>query len=137
MVQHTLFKAIDLLIVLSPFYHIQILWSWEYDQFIKYNSEASILHIDFHPHIVKNNFSAFCKIDSTKSPSNSSINYLDEIREKSSFTRNWMNEYLSIGLFQFSSVSLIRDSLTSLIQSDNRVAGEFFPSLLFNYLTPS
>ena len=136
----TLFKAIDHLPDSSVTFlsYTDITWSWEYDQFIEmYNSEASIAcHIDFHPHIVKNNFSAFCKIDSTKSPSNPCINYLDEIREKSSFTCNWMNEYLSIGLFQFSSVSLIRDSLTSLIQSENRVAGEFFPSLLFNYLTP-
>ena len=55
---------------------------WEYDQFIEmYNSEASIAcHIDFHPHIVKNNFSAFARL-TLKSPSNSSINYLDEIKK--------------------------------------------------------
>ena len=116
--------------------YTDITWSWSHDQFHEmYNSDASIAcHSGFHPHLVNNNFSAFCKEILPRNSNISGINYLEKIKEKSSFTNQWMDEFLSIGLFQFKSLLLIKKYLILLIENEDRVAGEFFPSILFNYI---
>lgn len=91
--------------------------------------EAAIFtHKGFHPHLIKDNFSAFCKSstnDSTK---------LAQIKEKGSFTNNWMNESLSIGVFFVREPEIFYDSICKFINNNKKIAGEFYPSVIFNDL---
>ena len=62
---------------------------------------------------------------------------LNQIKEKESYSDNWMNEPLSIGLFYVKDISLIKFSLERMIKDNKKVSNEFFPSLIFNYLVES
>ena len=109
--------------------YCDITWQWDKNMQIDENTDAAIYcHYGFHPHLVRNSFSAFCK------PLKSNKRKLEEIKEKESYTNNWMNEPLSIGLFFIKDFSLINKSLTKMINENNTVTNEFFPSLIFNYL---
>ena len=129
----TIFKAFKNLPKSIPTYisYCDISWSWENYNFNKPNKDkkaAIFCHYGFHPHLVNNNYSAFCL------PRNDSKNNLAQIKEKNSFTNDWMNEPLSIGLFYVSDISLLESPLKEMISSDEKVSNEYFPSLLFNYL---
>jgi molybdopterin-guanine dinucleotide biosynthesis protein A len=137
---YTLYQSLDYLPddTVSFLSYTDITWSWDDKTFLAmYSASASVAcHKGFHPHLVNNNFSAFCRPKEQTHIKNSLT--LDCIREKQSFTDDWMNEYLSIGLFQFSSLSLIKEHLHQMINVDNcRAAGEYFPSLLYNYICKS
>jgi len=108
-------------------------WTWEFSEVEHLLVESNIVftHRGFHPHLINDSFSAFCKTRK------SDDNLLDEIREKSSFTDSWMEEPVSIGLFYVVSWEKLFTSLANLIGNNNRVAGEFFPSLIFNELAES
>ncbi len=109
--------------------YCDITWQCDKDMGIDNNTDAAIYcHYGFHPHLVRNNFSAFCK------PLDSNNKKLEQIKEKESYTKNWMNEPLSIGLFFIKDFSLIKQSLEKMIKENNTVTNEFFPSLIFNYL---
>ena len=136
---YTLYKALDSLPENTNTFlsYTDITWAWDIESFdTMYSSHASIAcHTGYHPHLVNNNFSAFCLPQSQSVQSHSCSPKLERIREKQSFTDDWMNEYLSIGLFQFSSLSLIKELLHEMINiDDKKAAGEYFPSLLFNYI---
>ncbi len=91
--------------------------------------EAAIfVHRGFHPHLVADNFSAFC---SEKIQNNGS---LLEIREKGSFTDDWMNEPVSVGVFFVRDSELLFNSIENMVAANDRVAGEFYPSIIFNEL---
>lgn len=107
-----------------------IVWDWNLeninDFIIDKNPDAIVFtNIGFHPHLFKNNFSAFCKLHNDR---------IVEIREKESFTSNWMKEYLSVGVFYYKTGLNLNNSIKELIESDNRVVSEFFPSTAINYL---
>ena len=92
------------------------------------SSKAAIfVHNEFHPHLIKNPFSAFCRSNDTK-------NKLKEIREKGSFTNDWMSELLSIGLFYVNDFDTLKKPIFDMINNKNVINGEYFPSLLYNYL---
>ena len=91
--------------------------------------EAAIfVHRGFHPHLVADNFSAFC---SEKIQDNGS---LLEIREKGSYTNNWMNEPVSVGVFFVRDGEILFNSIEKMVAGNKRVAGEFYPSIVFNEL---
>ena len=93
------------------------------------NYDAAIfVHRGFHPHLIADNFSAFC---SEKIQNNGS---LLEIREKGSFTDDWMNEPVSVGVFFIRDSELLFNSIEKMVVSNDRVAGEFYPSIIFNEL---
>ena len=105
--------------------------TWHWDETIKpleLNDAAIFCHYGFHPHLIKDNYSAFCK------PKKENPRELEEIKEKSSFTDNWMNEPLSVGLFYIKDISIIKKPLDLMIKDNKRVSNEFFPSLIFNYI---
>ena len=60
-------------------------------------------------------------------------NKLKRIKEKESFTSNWMEEPLSIGLFYVNDFEKLRFPLYEMIRTNKKVANEFYPSILFNY----
>ena len=110
--------------------YCDIYWEWDFSAIQKCLNKDGIVftHSGFHPHLIKNNYSAFCL------PSKQNSLLLEEIREKQSFTETWMNEPLSIGVFYIKSGNQMMSSIRTLIENDTRVDGEFYPSLLFNNL---
>ena len=130
---YSIFKAFKDLPKGIPTYisYCDITWTWENYKFTKPDKEvksAVFCHYGFHPHLVNNNYSAFCL------PRDDFKNKLAQIKEKDSFTNDWMNEPLSIGLFYLSDLSLFEFPLKEMISSNEKVSNEYFPSLLFNYL---
>ncbi|MBT7296857.1 NTP transferase domain-containing protein [Candidatus Woesearchaeota archaeon] len=110
--------------------YVDIYWTWNFDDVkIKLDYQGIIFtRRQFHPHLFKNNFSAFCK------PKGNNLNLLLEIKEKGSFTEDHMNEPLSVGTFYFKSGSDMLDVIEKQITNNKRVASEFYPSEIFNEL---
>ena len=102
-------------------------WNWNFSEVKKkLNSDGLIFtHKGFHPHKLLNNYSAFCKTKYDK---------LDLIKEKESFTNNWLDEDLSIGIFYIKNGYTMMSAISELIAKRNKVSNEYFPSLIFNYL---
>ena len=129
---YSILKAYDQIPKGLPTYisYCDITWNWSenFEPKTKQIQAAIFCHYGFHPHLVNNNFSAFCK------PSKNDNYILNEIKEKESFTNDWMNEPLSIGLFFINNIELIKLPLIEMIQTKDKVSEEYFPSLLFNYL---
>ncbi len=105
-------------------------WTWDFAQVEK------VLHYDgvvftrrgFHPHMIKDNFSAFCLADATDP------RFVGRVKEKGSFTDNWMEEPHSMGVYYFQSGHVMIDAIRDEISQGNRAAGEFYPSHVFNQL---
>ena len=96
------------------------------------NFKAAIfVHRGFHPHLIADNFSAFCLEKKENDGS------LLEIREKRSFTDDWMNEPVSIGVFFIRDGNLLFGAIERMIIDEGKVAGEFYPSIIFNDLVKS
>lgn len=110
--------------------YCDIFWEWDFKKIAPDLKEDGIIfaHQGFHPHLIQNNFSAFCK------PQSENPQYLAEIREKGSFSENWMEEPLSIGVFYIKKGHDMIAGIHDLIEKNIKVANEFFPSLLFNHL---
>lgn len=110
--------------------YCDIFWKWDFSEIRKKLDVDGVIytHQGFHPHLIDNHYSAFCL------PRADDNNFLKEIREKSPFTLDWMNEPLSIGVFFVKSGLRMMPAIEGLIQKNIRVANEFFPSLLFNAL---
>tara|TARA_Y100001968_G_scaffold212071_1_gene195185 strand:- start:4593 stop:6107 length:1515 start_codon:yes stop_codon:yes gene_type:complete len=129
---YTLFKAKDMIPSERPIFisYCDITWSCDkkiIEKALKNSVAAIFTHKGFHPHLVNNSFSAFCKVDKKK-------NTLIKIKEKGSFTNNWMEESLSIGLFYIKNIEIIKKSLVELINPSKKVSNEYYPSLIFNIL---
>jgi len=110
--------------------YCDINWSWNFESIRKNlcNDGVIYTHTGFHPHLVSNNYSAFCK------PYSNNPEYLEVIKEKGSFTDDWMNEPVSIGAFYVRSGHVMMGSIKNVIDNNIRISNEFFPSLLFNNL---
>jgi NDP-sugar pyrophosphorylase family protein len=110
--------------------YCDIFWTWDYAQVERSLDQDGVVYTrrQFHPHLVGNNYSAFCK------PAPQDPSRLQEIREKGSFTEEWMNEPLSIGAFYVRDGKAMMQAIAAMIAEDRTVGQEFFPSLLFNDL---
>jgi NDP-sugar pyrophosphorylase family protein len=94
--------------------------------------EAAIfVHRGFHPHLVADNFSAFCS-ERLENDGN-----LLEIREKGSFTQDWMSEPVSIGVFYVRDCNILFDAIEEMVSGGEKAAGEYYPSVAFNHLVNS
>ena len=110
--------------------YCDIFWTWDWASVERVLDADGVVFTrrEFHPHLVGNNYSAFCK------PAPGDPNQLAEIREKGSFTDDWMREPLSIGAFYAKSGDAMMRAISAMIAEDRRVSAEYFPSLLFNDL---
>lgn len=129
---YSIYCAADKLPLEESFFiaYSDIYWSWDFSKVKELLNYEGIIFTrrSFHPHLVNNNYSAFCL------PESSNPNLLREIKEKGSYTPDWMEEPLSIGTFYVrNGHDMIKALETNIIQNNN-VNNEFFPSLLFNEL---
>lgn len=110
--------------------YCDIYWTWDFSSIEKNLDADGVIytHSGFHPHLIKNNFSAFCL------PTKGDPFRLQKIQEKGSFTEDWMKEPLSVGVFYVKRGEEMMAAIGDLIEKNVRVAGEYFPSLLFNPL---
>ena len=108
--------------------YADIFWTWDWARVERMLDADGIVYTrrSFHPHLVGNNYSAFCRADPADP------DRLVEIREKGSFTDDWMNEPLSVGAFYVRDGRTMIQAISTMIAEDRRVSHEFFPSLLFN-----
>jgi len=129
---YSIYKAGDELPLDEAFFiaYCDISWTWDYTQVERVLDEDGVVFTrrQFHPHLVGSNYSAFCKT----APDDDSR--LQEIREKGSFTEDWMTEPLSIGCFYVRDGRAMMRAIEALITEDRKVSNEFFPSLIFNEL---
>lgn len=105
-------------------------WDWNYEDvkdFVAFNNPDGIIfnHHGFHPHLIKNKFSAFCHVEK---------NIIKSIKEKDSHTDNWMNEWLSAGVYYYKNTTLLIENIDKLVENDERAAGEYYPSQVYNYM---
>ena len=107
-----------------------IYWTWDFDEVRKLLDYDGIVFTrrKFHPHLIDNNFSGFCK------PREDNPNILYEIKEKGSFTNDWMNEPLSVGTFYIKSGRELIEAIENDIKTNNTAANEFFSTTPFNHL---
>lgn len=62
-------------------------------------------------------------------------NFLEEIREKQSFTNNRLNEFASSGVYYFSSGKIFKKYIRELVSNEvHAIKGEFYMSLLLNLM---
>lgn len=110
--------------------YCDIFWTWDYSQVEPLLTEDAVVFTrrEFHPHLVGNSYSAFCRAVA------GDPGRLEEIREKGSFTDDWMSEPLSIGAFYVRDGHAMMSAVANMIETDRRVSNEFFPSLIFNDL---
>ena len=104
-------------------------WRWNYEDFQKWlavekPAAALCVYSGFHPHYV--NPAPYAHIR------NHQHNVL-EIKEKQSFTKYREEEPAASGTFYFSSGKLLLDACNWLVEKEEKINGEFYVSLLFNY----
>jgi hypothetical protein len=81
----------------------------------------------FHPHLIpKKNLYASCCIDEQEN--------LIEIREKYSFTEDKTLTRHSPGTYYFKTGKLLKQYCQKLVDSDERLNGEFYASLPYNFM---
>lgn len=101
---------------------------WDFNQFLlnRKNFDGLIpCYKGFHPHMLNSDNYAFCKINGE---------YVEEIKEKQSFTNNKMDEFASNGTYYFKSGKMVKKYFKELIDSNINVNGEFYISLVYNLL---
>ena len=104
-------------------------WRWDYESFLKWISvekpvAALCVYSGFHPHYI--NPAPYAHVR------NNQHNLL-EIREKQSFTKYREEEPTASGTFYFSTGKVLIEACEWLVAKDERINGEFYVSLLFNY----
>ena len=104
-------------------------WRWNYSDFKEWISvekpdAALCVYSGFHPHYINPAPYAYTR--------NHQHNLL-EIKEKESFTKYREEEPAASGTFYFSSGKLLLESCNWLVKNDQKINGEFYVSLLFNY----
>lgn len=112
------------------FSYCDIAWTWDFNKVqAKLDHDGVVFtHRKFHPHLVGNGNSAFCK------PSREDPEVLEQIKEKGYFTDDWMTEPLSVGAFYVKRGHDLMDALVEMVEENELVNQEFFPSLIFNRL---
>ena len=104
--------------------------SWDFGHFISCVRDGDIdgcmtTHTGFHPHRLYNDSFAFVRNKETK---------ILEVREKQSFTDNLFSEHASNGTYYFKSFGLMNKYFDELVESDQRVNGEFYVTMPFNLM---
>lgn len=123
---YTLFMAQEFISEHKEVYvaYSDIIWIWNAKKFNK-KKNAIFCYKGDHPFTRDNNNYAFCNIDSKKN--------LLSLREKKSFTKNWLSEPLSIGLFYFVDTENMFKKINLLIKKKIQTNNEYFPSECLNF----
>lgn len=106
--------------------------SWDYMNFLNEVTQRKCdgcipCYSGFHPHLlVKNNLYASCLIDNNQN--------LIEIREKYSFENDKTKAFHSPGTYYFNSGKTLKKYSKELIQSGNEINGEYYTSLIYNFI---
>lgn len=101
---------------------------WDFNEFLKIKNDYDGLipsYIGFHPHMLGSDNYAFCKIKDDQ---------VIEVKEKTPFTKNKMQEFASNGCYYFKNGLMVKKYFTELIDSDINVNGEYYVSLVYNLL---
>ena len=106
-------------------------WRWNYDHFKRTVMDNKcdgcvISYKGFHPHLLGPNLYASMLCDENE--------WMKEIREKYSFTKDKMNSYQSSGTYYFKNGSIIKKYFQKLIDNGLVTNGEYYVSLVFNKL---
>ena len=130
---YSIFKAIHELPLNESFFisYCDIYWTWNYhdvDNLLDKYDGVIFIRNQFHPHLIENNKSAFCLINKNNPF------FLEKIKEKGSFTNDWIKEPLSIGLFYIKSGYDLYYALNSVIKKKHLINNEYYPSIIFNEL---
>ena len=105
---------------------------WDYQQFqkdVKKNNCAGAIpcYTGFHPNLLpKENLYASCLIDEN--------DFLKEIREKHSFTKDKAQSLHSPGLYYFSNGASIKKYFQMMLDQDINLNGEYYVSLVYNLM---
>ena len=102
---------------------------WDYAKFLKsvigYPGVMAVFK-GFHPASFGTTFYAYVK-------ANESLE-MEELREKRSFTNDRVNEFASTGVYYVDSWKRFKLYATELIEKNDKVASEFYCSLIYNYM---
>ncbi|MEK3717810.1 NTP transferase domain-containing protein [Paenibacillus sp. FSL R7-0333] len=103
---------------------------WDYSNFLSHtrlrNADGAIpAYKGFHPHMLGTTNYAFMRDDNQ---------WMLEIKEKSPFTDNRMEEYASTGTYYFKHGSYVKKYFRELMDLDVNLNGEYYISLVYNLL---
>ncbi|MFC1894370.1 NTP transferase domain-containing protein [Candidatus Dependentiae bacterium] len=102
---------------------------WNYKQFCasvsKYEGAIAVFK-GFHPASFGNTFYAYLKANKKLE--------MEALREKQSFTDNRVNEFASTGLYYLANWDLFKRYAIELLEKKDKVAEEYYCSLIYNYL---
>lgn len=106
-------------------------WTWNYVNFKQTMQSGEydggiVCYIGFHPHLLRPNLYASCKVDKN--------NNLIAIREKYSWTENKMESWQSSGTYYFKSGALLKKYYQRQIAEQLHFHGEYYASLTYNLL---
>lgn len=105
---------------------------WDYDDFkktvLKNNCDGSIpAYKGYHPHLLHDkNFYASMLVDNN--------NFMQEIKEKHSYTINRMDTPQSVGTYYFKKGEYIKKYFTELMNKNINLNGEYYVSLVYNLM---
>ena len=102
---------------------------WNYKQFCAKASQyegAMAVFRGFHPASFGNTFYAYVR-------ANEEMEML-ELREKQSFTENRSQEFASTGVYYMDTWNRFKQYSTELLERKDKVAAEYYSSLIYNYL---
>lgn len=89
-------------------------------------SGAVVCYKGFHPHLIRSNVYAGCRLDS--------FGNLLEIREKYSFTIDKTQSAHSTGTYYFSNKKILEKYFNELYISNKKINGEFYISTVFEFM---
>ena len=99
---------------------------WNYQLFLRhvYGKDGCVVSFKgLHPASFGNTFYAYMRVENNK---------MKELREKSSFTNNRMDEHASTGIYYFKNYSIFKKYSLKLLNQENKILPEAYVSLLFN-----
>jgi len=104
---------------------------WDYNGFKNkvFNNKCDgcvIAYRGFHPHLLGNDYYAGMKVDKQE--------YMIEIKEKHSFTRNKMDSFHSAGAYYFRKGAFIRKYFKMLMDRDIKTNDEYYISMVYQLM---
>jgi len=107
-------------------HYCDVFINWDIDKsiFDLENCDAIFLSFTgFHPTRLNGTTYAYAKLKKD------SLNIIEDIREKQSFTQDFNQEHASTGVYGFRSGEFLLDSIKLQIRDSNQISGEFYTSL--------
>ncbi|MFA6531000.1 MAG: glycosyltransferase family 2 protein [Candidatus Micrarchaeia archaeon] len=104
---------------------------WDYEAFKAKMKETNCdgcitAYKGFHPHSLGNTYYGYLKLDKD--------GYMEEIKEKESYTSNRMEEYASAGTYYLRNGGMVRKYFAELLEKKINKNGEYYVSLVYNLM---